>query len=136
VVATHARRPLAGFGVVRAAVVAAPFLTLLLFAQNTSVMSSPFGPTGTLGGLLVFLPFVIALLAWAGTFKGAKPKVHVSLLYVVLFLAVIALAKVMSIAAFFVGVEGADAEAFRNGQLTLLTFGAPLLAFAGGAAHW
>jgi cytochrome c oxidase subunit 1 len=136
VVATHARRPLAGFGVARVATVAAPFLSLLLWAQNTSVLSSPFGPTGTVGGVVVFVPLLLALLTWAGTFKGSKPKAHSSLLYVVLFLALIGLAKALSIVAIFVGVEGADAEAFRNGQLTLLTFGAPLLAFAAGAAHW
>jgi cytochrome c oxidase subunit 1 len=136
VVATHARRPLSGFAVARVAAIAAPFLSLLLWAQNTSVMSSPFGPTGAIGGVVVFVPFLLALLTWAGTFKGSKPKGHTSLLFLLLFLAVIALAKALSIAAVFVGVEGTDAEAFRNGQFTLLTFGAPLLAFAGGAAHW
>jgi cytochrome c oxidase subunit 1 len=136
VVATHARRPLVGFPVARVAAVAAPFLTLLLWAQNTSVLSSPFGPTGAIGGVVVFVPFVLALLTWAGTFKGSRPKGHTSLLFLLLFLAIIGLAKALSIAAIVVGVEGADAESFRNGQLTLLTFGAPLLAIAAGATHW
>ena len=136
VVATHARRPLAGFAVARVAAVAAPFLTLLLWAQNTSVLSSPFGPTGAIGGLVVFLPFVLALATWAGTFKGAKPTFNASLVFAALFLAIIGLAKALSIAAVFVEVRGPDAEAFRNGQFALLTLGAPLLAIAGGAVHW
>jgi heme/copper-type cytochrome/quinol oxidase subunit 1 len=109
---------------------------VLLWAQNTSVLSSPFGPTGTVGGVVVFLPLLLALLTWAGTFKGAKPKGHISLVHALLFFATIAIALGFSAAAIVVGVEGRDAEAFRNGQLTLLTFGAPLLAFAGASAHW
>jgi heme/copper-type cytochrome/quinol oxidase subunit 1 len=54
----------------------------------------------------------------------------------VLFLLVIALAKALAIVAIVVGVEGADAEAFRNGQITLLSLGLPLLAIAAGAVHW
>lgn len=136
VVATHARRPLVGFPVARVLAVAAPLLTLLLWAGNTSVLSSPFGPTATLGGLLVFAPIGLAVLVWLGTFKGSKPKAHPSLAFLLLFLAMIGLAKALSIAAVFVGVEGTDAEAFRNGQITLLTFGAPLLAIGAAAAHW
>jgi heme/copper-type cytochrome/quinol oxidase subunit 1 len=136
VVATHARRPLAGFPVARVLAVAAPLLTLLLWAGNTSVLKSPFGPTGTVGGLLVFVPIALSILLFLGTFKGSKPKAHPSLLFLLLFLAMIGLAKALSIAAVLVGVEGADAEAFRNGQITLLTFGAPLLAVGAAAAHW
>ena len=136
VVATHARKPLVGFPVARVLAVAAPLLTLLLWAGNTSVLSSPFGPIGTVGGLLVFAPIALAILLWLGTFKGSKPKGHPSLAFLLLFLAMIGLAKVLSIAAIVIGVEGADAEAFRNGQITLLTFGAPLLALGAAAAHW
>ena len=136
VVATHARKPLVGFPVARVLAVAAPLLTLLLWAGNTSVLSSPFGPTGTLGGLVVFAPLGLALLVWLGTFKGAKPQAHPSLVFLLLFLAMIGLAKALSIAAAVVGVEGYEADAFRNGQLTLLTFGAPLLAIGAAAAHW
>ena len=136
VVATHAHKPLVGFPVARVLAVGAPLLTLLLWAGNTSVLNSPFGPTGTLGGLVVFGPVGLALLVWLGTFKGSKPKAHPSLVFLLLFLAMIGLAKALSIAAVFVGVEGYEAEAFRNGQITLLTFGAPLLAIGAAAAHW
>ena len=136
VVATHARKPLAGFAVARVLAVAAPLLTLLLWAGNTSVLRSPFGPTATIGGLAVFAPIGLAVLVWLGTFKGAKPKAHPSLVFLLLFLAMIGLAKALSIAAVFIEVEGYEAEAFRNGQITLLTFGAPLLAIGAAAAHW
>jgi cytochrome c oxidase subunit 1 len=136
VVATHARRPLVGFPVARIAAVATPFLTLLLWAGNTSVLSSPFGPVATLGGIAVGAPLALALLTWLGTFKGARPSAHPSLLFVLLFLATLGLVTALSIAAVLVGVEGSDAEAFRNGQITLLSFGAPLLVIGAAAAHW
>ncbi|HUP84694.1 MAG TPA: cbb3-type cytochrome c oxidase subunit I [Acidimicrobiales bacterium] len=136
VVATHARKPLVGFPVARVLAIAGPLLTLLLWAGNTSVLSSPFGPTGSLGGLLVFAPIGLSILLFLGTFKAGRPKAHPSLVFLLLFLAIIGLAKVLSLTAVFVGVEGQDAEAFRNGQITLLTFGAPLLALGAAAAHW
>ena len=135
-VATHARRPLVALPVARVAAVAAPLLTLLLWTGNTSLLRSPFGPVASLGGVVVGVPLGLGLLTWLGTLKGSRPKMHASLLFTALFLATIGLATALSIAAVVVGVEGADAEAFRNGQITLLTFGAPLLAIGAAAAHW
>ncbi len=58
------------------------------------------------------------------------------MLFVVLFLLTVGLVTILSLVAVLVGVEGADADAFRNGQITLLSLGLPLLAIAGGAVHW
>ena len=136
VVATHAGRPLVGFPAARAAAAAAPVLTLLLFAGDVSILESPFGSVATIGGIVVGLPLGLALLTWLGTLKGGKPKAHPSVLFVLLFLLTVGLVTVLSIAAIFVEVEGPDAEAFRNGQITLLSLGLPLLALAAGAVHW
>jgi cytochrome c oxidase subunit 1 len=136
VVSTHAGQPLVGAPVARAAAVAAPALTLLLFAGDVSVLQSPFGSVATVGGIAVGLPLGLALLTWLGTLRGSKPKAHPSVLFVVLFLLTVGLVTALSIAAVFVKVEGADAEAFRNGQITLLSLGLPLLAIAAGAVHW
>jgi len=136
VVSTHAGRPLVGHPIARVAASAAPALTLLLFAGDVSILNSPFGSVATLGGIVVGLPLGLALLTWAGTLKRGKPKAHPSLLFVVLFLATVGLVTALSIAAVVVGVEGPDAESFRNGQITLLTFGLPLLAVGAGAVHW
>ena len=136
IVATHAGRPLVGFPVARVAAAAAPALTLFLWAGDVSVLRSPFGPVATLGGIVVGLPLALGLLTWAGTFKGGKPKAHPSLLFLLLFLADIGLVTAFSIAAVVVGVEGREAEAFRNGQISMLTFGAALLGLGAAAAHW
>ena len=136
VVSTHAGRPLVGYAGARVAAFAAPALTLLLFAGDVSILNSPFGSVATLGGIAVGLPLGLALLTWLGTLKGGKPKGHPSLLFVVLFLATVGLVTALSIAAVFVGVEGPDAESFRNGQITLLSLALPLLAVAAGAVHW
>ncbi|MGH9286413.1 MAG: hypothetical protein ACRD0M_12180, partial [Acidimicrobiales bacterium] len=52
------------------------------------------------------------------------------------FLAVVGLAKALSIAGVLADIDGADAESFRNGQITLLVWGAPLLGLAAAAVHW
>ena len=136
VVSTAARRPLSGFGLARGAAVAAPFLTLLLWAGNLSTLRSPFGPVATLGGVLVGAPLVLALLSWAGTLRSGAVRVNPALFFLGAFLAVVALAASASVAAVFVGIEGRGVESFRNGQTTLLVLGAPLLGLAGAAVHW
>jgi len=136
IVATHARRPLVGFSIARAAAAAAPALTLLLWAGNLSVLFSPFAPVATLGALLVGAPLGLSLLTWLGTLKGAKPRFHSSLLFVVSFLALVGLATALSVAGAFRHMTNAEADAFRNGQFSLLVFGAPLLALGAAIAHW
>ena len=136
IVATAARRPLAGFGAARAATVAAPLLTLLLWAGNLSTLRSPFGPVATLGGVLVGAPLVLALATWAGTLRSGAVRVNPALFFAAAFLAVVGLAALLSLAGAVAGVEGGDAEAFRNGQTTLLVMGAPLLGLAGALVHW
>jgi heme/copper-type cytochrome/quinol oxidase subunit 1 len=136
VVSTHAGRPLVGYPVARVAAAAAPLLSLLLFAGDVSILRSPFGSVAAVGGIVVGLPLGLALLTWLGTVKGSKPRAHPSVLFVVLFLLTVGLVTVLSIVAVIVGVEGADAEAFRNGQITLLSLALPLLAVAAGAVHW
>ncbi|MBW3615335.1 MAG: cbb3-type cytochrome c oxidase subunit I [Actinobacteria bacterium] len=136
IVSTAARRPLTGFGLARVATIAAPTLTLLLWAGNLSTLRSPFGPVATLGGVLVGAPLALALLTWAATLRSGAVRVNPGLFFVAAFLVVVGLAAVLSLAAVFVGVKGGDAEAFRNGQTTLLVLGAPLLGLAGAAVHW
>ncbi|MEA3077197.1 MAG: cytochrome c oxidase subunit, partial [Actinomycetota bacterium] len=136
IVATHAGRPLVGDGAARIAAAAAPALTLLLWAGNRSTLQSPFSPVSTIGAVAVGLPLGLALLTWLGTLKAGKPRFHPSLLYVVSFLLVVGMATAASIAAIFVHVNGADAEAFRNGQVSALAFGLPLLAIGAAVVHW
>lgn len=136
VVATHAGRPLVGFAGARVATAAAPGLTLLLWAADVSVLRSPFGTVATLGGVLVFVPIALALTTWMGTLKSGHPRAHPSLVFLGLFVLLLALAGLLSIVALFVGVEGREAEAFRNGQISTVTFGAALLGLGAAATHW
>ncbi|MDP9441961.1 MAG: cbb3-type cytochrome c oxidase subunit I, partial [Actinomycetota bacterium] len=136
IVSTAARRPLTGFGAARAATVAAPLLTLLLWAGNLSTLRSPFGPVATLGGVLVGAPLALALATWAGTLRSGAVRVNPGLFFIAAFLAVVGLAALLSVVGALVGVNGGDAEAFRNGQTTLLVLGAPLLGLAAGVVHW
>jgi cytochrome c oxidase subunit 1 len=136
IVATRTGRPLKAFPVARAAAIAAPMLTLLLWTGNVSLLHSPFGPVATVGGVVVGLPLLLSLLTWLGSVKGTKPTFHPAVLFVVAFLLLIGLVTVLSVAAIFTKVEGFEAESFRNGQIALLMFGAPLLALAGAASHW
>lgn len=136
IVATHARRPLVAFPVARAAAAAAPLSALVLWAGNLSVLASPFAPVATVPALLVGAPLGLSLLTWLATLKAGKPRMHASLFFAVAFLAVAGLATALSLAAVMVGVEGRDAEAFRNGQITLLVLGAPLLGVTAGLVHW
>lgn len=136
VVATHAGRPLVGFATARAATMAAPMLTLLLWAGDVSVLRSPFAPVATLGGLLVFVPLVLALTTWLGTLRSGKPRAHPSLVFLALFVVLLAVAGLFSIVAVFVDVEASRAEAFRNGQISILTFGAALIGLGAAATHW
>jgi heme/copper-type cytochrome/quinol oxidase subunit 1 len=136
VVSTHAGRPLVGFSGARVAAAAAPFLTLLLFAGDVSILRSPFGSVATVGGILVGLPLALSLLTWLGTLKGAKPKAHPSVLFAVLFLLTVGLVTVLSIAGAITKVEGAEVDPFRNGQITLLSLALPLLGLAAGSVHW
>lgn len=136
VVSTHTGRPLVGFPAARVAAAAAPVLTLFLWAGDVSVLRSPFGPVATLGGIAVGAPLALGLLTWAGTLKQGRIRFHPSLVFAALFLANVGLVTAFSIAAVVVGVEGSDADAFRNGQISMLTFGAALLGLGGAAAHW
>lgn len=136
VVATHAGRPLVGFPLARVAAAAAPLATLLLWTGNVSTLQSPFGPVASAAALVVGAPLGLSLLTWLGTLKNGTPKAHPSLLFAVAFLAVIGLATALSTVAAFADMQGVEAEAFRNGQITLLVFGAPLLALSAAAAHW
>lgn len=136
VVSTHAGRPLVGSAVARAAAVAAPLLTLLLFAGDVSILRSPFGSVATIGGIVVGLPLALSLLTWLGTLKGAKPKAHASVLFVVLFLLTVGLVTVLSLTGAATKVEGVEVDPFRNGQITLLSLALPLLGIAAGTVHW
>ena len=135
VVATHSRRPLVAFPVARGLAIATVFATLLAWAANTSALSSPVAPLGTPAQGLIAIPAGLTVLVWLASLRRGV-KLHPSLLFAAGFILLLALPGLVAGAAALVGVEGEGAESMRNGQITVLMLGAPLLAAAGALAHW
>ena len=141
VVSTHARKPLVGHAVARAVVTALPFVTLIVWAQRTSALRSPVAPTATPVTILAGLVAGLVVLTWLGTLRptkgGRPPRAHPSFVGALGVVLLLAGAAAMAVVAALAEIDNPiEAEAFRNGQITLLTFGAPLVALAGATAHW
>jgi heme/copper-type cytochrome/quinol oxidase subunit 1 len=136
VVATRARRPLAGFPLARAAAVAVALMSLLAWAAGPSALRSVLPPTATVPTAAIGLPGGLVVLAWLATLRRGHPRPHPTLLFAAGFVLLLGIAAVAAPIAAVVGVEGDEAVAFRNAQVTIVVFGAPLLAVAGAVHHW
>lgn len=137
IVAATLRRPLVPWPVVRAVVVAAPLVTLLLWVGGRSVLSSPFAPTATILAFIVLAPAGLAVLTWLASVRGSKPRVLPAVLLVVAHLVPVALAGAMVAVGAITKIEGYPAtDNYRNGQLVLLTFGVPVIDLAAGIVYW
>lgn len=135
VVATHSRRPLVAFPIARALAIATIFATLLAWAANTSALSSPVAPVGTPAQGLIAIPAALTVLVWMASLRRGA-KLHPSLLFAAGFVLLLAVPGLVAGAAALAGVEADGVESMRNGQITVLMLGAPLLAVAGALAHW
>jgi heme/copper-type cytochrome/quinol oxidase subunit 1 len=137
VVSTALRRPLAGWPVAAAICAGAPLLTLVLWIGGTGALHSPFAPTASGVAVVLLVPAGLAVLTWLGSIRGSRPRPLPSLLPFLAHLLLLAVALAMLVAGAVGDVTGrADAQAFRNGQLVLLTIGLPLLDLAAGLVHW
>lgn len=136
VVATHTRRPLAGFPLARAAAVAVALMSLLAWAADTRALRSVVPPTATAPTAAVGLAGGVVVLAWLASLRRGRPRPHPALLFAAGFVLLLGAAAVAATLAAAVGVEGNDAVEFRNAQVTIVLFGAPLLAVAGALHHW
>jgi heme/copper-type cytochrome/quinol oxidase subunit 1 len=134
VVSTSARRPLVGFPVARAASVAAAAATFFIWASRTSALRSAYAPFGSVPPLVVPALAGLVVLTWLGTFAKGRPRLTPGLPFVTGFVLVLGAAGLLAAVSPLIDIE--DANGFRNGQITLICFGAPLLGLAGGVHHW
>ena len=134
VVATTARRPLLGFPVARAASVAAAVATVFIWASRTSGLRSPYAPFGSVPPLVVPAIAGIVVLTWLATLAKGRPRLSPGLPFVAGFVLVLGAAGLAAAVSAISDIE--DATGFRNGQITLICFGAPILGLAGALHHW
>jgi len=133
IVATHARR---GFLDDRPLQAAIGLFGILAFgawwlpdnAARALVLPNPPVLNAVLGGVIG-----IVVLVLLGTVVKGRVKAHVSLLFVVGWILLLALAAANGIIAALVGVEG---RAWTEGFLHTAVFGAPTLLVAGAVYHW
>jgi heme/copper-type cytochrome/quinol oxidase subunit 1 len=133
IVSTHARRPflddrplrtlLALFGILSFGAWWTP-----AHAHSALVLPNPPPLNAVLGGVIGAV--VLILL---GTVAKGRLRPHVSLLFVVGFVVLLAFAAANGIIAAIVGVHG---PAWTEGHLHVAVFGAPTLLFVGALYHW
>ncbi len=133
IVATHARRPLAGSDVARAAIAVFGILSFTSWAAGTRVADAIVLPTYTPLTALVALPLGLLALLWLATVARGRPRLHPGLLFVGGFLALVGFGALNAAVAGLVGVEG---EQWATGHVHTVAFGAPTLLLFGALYHW
>ena len=136
IVVSALRRPLALHPAARAGAAAAPLFALLGWVGATGALGSPFAPFGNVVSALIVLPPLICSGTWLLSMRGGRPNVIggvAPFLGHFLLDAVLIGVVVAGIAA---GVEGVEADYFRNGQVTLFVLGLTVLGLAAGYIHW
>ena len=136
IVASAVRRPVVGFPVARASVVAAALMTLLAWAAGATALDSPVVPTPTVPTAAVALPVGLLALCWLATLRTGRLRFQPALPFASGFLAVLGLAAVAAAVAAVAGVEGPDVTPYMTAQVTLVVLGAPLVGAAGALHHW
>ena len=133
VVATHARRPLVGSDAVRGAMVVFAALSFAAWSAGGEVIDALVLPTYTPLTAMVALPVAVVALAWLRTAVRHRPRLHVSVLFVVAFLVLTGVGVVHVVAAAAVGVRG---QAWATGHLHTVAFGAPTMLLFAAVYHW
>ena len=133
IVATHARRPLAGLHRARSAVVAFAVLSFTSWAAGSRVADALVLPTYTPLTALVVAPLGLLVLLWLGTVARSRPRLHPSLLFVAGFVLLLGFGALNAVVAGLVGVEG---EAWATGHVHTVAFGAPTLLVFAAVYHW
>ncbi|MDP9386812.1 MAG: cbb3-type cytochrome c oxidase subunit I [Actinomycetota bacterium] len=133
IVATHARRPLAGLDLARAAISLFGVLTFGAWAAGSEVADALVLPTYTPLTALVAAPVALLVLMWLATAVAGRPRPHPSVLFVAGFVALAGVGALHAVIAAVVGVEG---RAWTTGHLHTVAFGAPTLLVVGAVYHW
>jgi cytochrome c oxidase subunit 1 len=137
VVATATRRPLFPEPVARAAIAAAALLGLTAWVADTEVATAAVLPTYNPVTVIAAVPFALAVLVWIGTVaQGRSVRFVPGSLHVVAFALVLGAGSVLPLVAAMVGLDGDDAIAFANGQLTVVVVGPALLGLTAALDYW
>jgi cytochrome c oxidase subunit I len=139
VVATHSRRPLLQPIAAKGLIFAAMLLCFGILASGQSIEKAVLLPTPSVLSLLVAAPIGLVALLWLGTIRPPALRLHVSVLYLVGFLILLAAGLVNGVIApsqhLHGGLAGAG-SAWTVGQVHAVLFGAPTLAAFGAVYHW
>ena len=136
IAATALRRPLAFFPIARAGAAAAPLAALAAWAGDVSILGSPFAPFGNVVALVALVAPGLCVLTWLASARGARPQLTAGVLPLAAHFAVDALLVAAVIGAIVAGLDDAESQLFRNGQVVLLVLTMPVLALAAGCLHW
>lgn len=137
VVATHARRPVPQPAAVKGLIFAAAVLSFAILAANASIERAVLIPTPSVLSVAVAIPIGLVALLWLGAFRPHDVRVHVSLLYVVGFVLLLAGgAANAAIAPSQHLVGGLDGSEWTVGQVHALLVAGPTLAAFAAVYHW
>lgn len=134
IVATHTRRPLPGLPVAKAAVVLFGGLSLAAWAAGPDNADAIAWPTITAFTAALAVPVAVSSLLWLGALRSPGIRFHVSLLYVLGFLALVGLGVGAFVVSIFAEVDGGTA--WTSGYAHVVAFGAPTLLLVGAVHHW
>lgn len=137
VVATAARRPLFPAPAAKTAIAAAALLGLTAWMAEPDVAVAAVLPTYNIATAVAAVPFGLAVLVWLGTFaQGRSARGVPGILHAAAFALVLGAGSLLPALAAFVSVEGAEAVAFANGQLTVVVVGPSLLGLLAAMDYW
>jgi heme/copper-type cytochrome/quinol oxidase subunit 1 len=137
VVTTHARRPLLSHPAVLVALGLLGAISLTSLATGESVTRAVIVPTYSVATALVVIPVGITVLSWLGTTALGRPRLHVSVMYVVGAILLWGLGAGNAIAAGVANVKGLDGNsAWGAGNAHAVVFGPPTLIAVGAVYHW
>lgn len=133
VVATHARKPLLSTPAARGLLGAFGVLSITQWAAGSAVRDAIVLPTYTVLSAAVVAPLGLLALLWIGSLVKGKPRVDVSLVFVLGFLVFVA---VGALNAAIAGAVGVDGSAFATAQVHTTAFAAPTMLVLAALYHW
>ncbi len=133
IVATHARRPLLEHRAALGLLALFGALSLTSWAAGNQAEKALVLPTYSVLTSLVVIPVGLLVLMWLGTAAVARPRPHISLVWVVGYVLLLVLGAGMTVAA---GIAKVHGGAWTTGQLHTVVFGAPTLLVFAAVYHW
>jgi cytochrome c oxidase subunit 1 len=134
IVATHNRRPLERHEVALGALAAFAILSFTSWMVGLNAVTAVVIPTYTIATALIVLPIGVLVLVWMNTARTGRPKFHVSMLFVVGYVLLLATGAINAIVAPSQHLK--SPSAWTTGNLHTVALGAPVLLVFGAVYHW